>query len=801
MDAALKKGLSKPAQRAISEARVSQHIPYTRHVDRYTLETRDGHLLQVLKIEGFAFETADQDEINHLKTIRNTMLRGVASSNYALWHHIIRRRADQYPAGDMPPGFAADLDRQWRAHLSQRRMFVNDMYLTVVQRVPAGVAGAFSRFMRAFSEKVDREAAAQARLQAVKELNDRVSQIEVSLKRYGVRRLGVTQGPYGLESEALSFMQQIMSGERRRTLLPEMNLSQYLGTVRPFFGRKGIELRGSVGSRYASIMAIKEYRADTVPGMMDRFLQLPYEAVITQSFAFIDRQPALESMRRQQAIMENASEDALSQIEELTEGLDDLASGRYAFGSHHMTIMPLTDSLEALDKASADAYGRLTDMGVISVREGEGAEEISYWAQLPGNFGYIPRPAPISTLNFASFASFHNHPEGQIDGNHWGPALTLLETTSDTPLYFSFHVGDLGNTTIVGPSGTGKTLTMCFLLAQAERIKPRPRIVYFDKDRGAEIFLRALGGKYMVIERGHPTGWNPLDCEETPRSKAFLVRLLSAMVTSRGESLTPTESERLRVTVDNAFTLPREKRRLGNIAAFVPRAEEGEGAIALEKRLAPWHGSGEYAWLFDHATDTLSLENRIMGFDLTSILDDPVARTPALLYMFERADQVLDGKPTIIGVDEGWKALSDPAFSPRIEDWERTIRKRNGMLLFGSQSASSIVKIPMGSVIIEQSPTQIFMPNRKADPDSYIEGFGLTDREFDLIRELPDDSRCFLVKHGRMAAVAKLDMGGLDDAIAVLSSRESTVRLLDEIRAEVGDDPADWLPVFHERRK
>jgi hypothetical protein len=43
---------------------------------------------------------------------------------------------------------------------------------------------------------------------------------------------------------------------------------------------------------------------------------------------------------------------------------------------------------------------------------------------------------------------------------------------------------------------------LTFLLAQAERLKPR--IAYFDKDRGAEPFIRAIGGRYDVIAPASP---------------------------------------------------------------------------------------------------------------------------------------------------------------------------------------------------------------------------------------------------------------------------------------------------------
>jgi type IV secretion system protein VirB4 len=157
-------------------------------------------------------------------------------------------------------------------------------------------------------------------------------------------------------------------------------------------------------------------------------------------------------------------------------------------------------------------------------------------------------------------------------------------------------------------------------------------------------------------------------------------------------------------------------------------------------------------------------------------------------------EERLDGAPTIIVIDEGWKALDDDIFVQRIKDWEKTIRKRNGIVGFCTQSAQDALASRISSAIIEQAATQIFMINPKAQKSDYCGGFGLTEHEFDLIRTLPDSTHCFLIKHGADSVVARLNLSGMPDLLTVLSGRESSVRRLDELRARYGDAPADWLP-------
>ncbi|MDR3418845.1 MAG: VirB4 family type IV secretion/conjugal transfer ATPase [Nevskia sp.] len=793
---------------AARDAGSGEHIPYVRHADAWTLETRSGDLIQILQLEGKSFDTEDTRELDRLKTTRNTLLRALTGGDYALWQHIVRRRVQPLLGGSVPAGFAADLDAKWFSRLSGRHLYVNDLYLSLVRRAPAGASGLARRVKRALSPHLDREEGTRERAEALKELHQQAENLQAKLAPYGARRLGTVETKTGLCSEPLRLVVHLLTGRDRPVALPQASIDTFLGQTVPavalesylpsstdHLGGEAFETRGPGWSRFGAVLAVKDYAPQTWAGMLDSLFTLPCEAIVTQSFAFIGRATALEALARQARIMENIEDPALSQIDEIEQARDDLASGRLVYGSHHFSIVPIVEDADELDRACNEVDKRLTDLGLITVRESGGAMELARWAQLPGNFGYIARPAPISSQNFAAFASLHNYAYGKPAGNHWGPAVTILETVSGTPYFFNFHDADIGNTLVVGASGTGKTALMGFLLAQA--LRTGARIIYFDKDRGADLLIRALGGRYSIVRQGHPTGFNPLRLPDSPNTRAFLGNWLGTLFTARGEHLAAQDADLIRRAVDDTFKLPEAERRLGVIAAFIPRISTG----GLAERLHPWHDHGQHAWLFDNEDDRLALDQRVMGFDLTDVLKEPVIRVPALYYMLERVNRVLSaGKPTIIVIDEGWAALADPIFAELVEDWERTIRKRGGLVMFASQSPESITRNPVGGVIVSQSPTHIFMPNPKSEAKAF-EGYNLTQRELELILTLDKESRCFLIKHGQHSVVAKLDLAGMQDEIAILSGRQETVELLDQILAEVGEDPAVWMPVFQQRRK
>ena len=216
----------------------------------------------------------------------------------------------------------------------------------------------------------------------------------------------------------------------------------------------------------------------------------------------------------------------------------------------------------------------------------------------------------------------------------------------------------------------------------------------------------------------------------------------------------------------------------------------------LQSRLRPWF-EGEKAWLFNAPRDALSFSGRRMfGFDMTHILDNADVRTPALMYLFHRIDELLTGDPVLIFMDEGWKLLQDPAFSSYIVDKMKTIRKLNGIVGFGTQSAADIARAPQSHTLIEQSATNLHFPNPRADEESYIRRFGLTAKEFSYIRNTPPERRTFLIKHGNDSVIARLDLSAMPDIVKVLSGRKDTIETCAALRARLGEDPGAWLSEF-----
>jgi type IV secretion system protein VirB4 len=797
------------------ESVATARIPCSAHVAPNVVKSAFGDYIQVLRLDGASFESADDDRINTWHERLNVLWRNVASPNVALWTHVVRRRVSGDPAREHSRGFADSLGAKYARRLAGEALMVNELYLAIVYRPVAGVTtGAVSRLLTNAQKEGSRLELADA-LDACEKL---AQSLRASLARYDPEILGSYRLGDVWYSSLLEYFGLLVNGESRRTPLPRSAVNEVLATTRLLFGTEAIEYRMPTATRVAAMLGIKEYPTPTVVGMYDKLLSAPFPLVLTQSFAFLAKQTSQGLLQRQFHRMTNAGDFAVSQAAELKDALDALTSNDFVMGDHHFSLQVLCDlvdddegergarRLKALNDHVASARAFLADTGMTVARE-DLALEAAFWAQLPGNFAMRPRKAPITSRNFAAMVPFHNFPAGRATGNHWGAALAVLMTSARSAYHFSLHASDpgdhdgagpkdTGHTFICGPTGSGKTVFIGFLVAMLSRQGVTQ--VIFDKDRGLEILVRALGGEYLPLCNGVPTGFNPLQLPGTPAHVEFLKTWLRLLVRpGNGRALSAREQADLDQALHGTLALDRSARRLSRLIEFLdPTDPEG-----IHARLARWCevSQGDYAWVFDNSEDSIvprMTERPAIGFDVTDFLGHELARPPVTLYLFHLVRQLLDGRRLVCWMDEFWRLLADPAFESFAKDAPKTWRKLNGVMCLATQSASDVLDSPISRTIIEQTPTKVFFPNANGSAAEYSD-LGLTDREFKLVKEqLEPGSRRFLLKQGPHSVVCQLDLKGFEAELAVISGRLAQVRRMEQVIALHGHDPARWLPVF-----
>jgi len=776
------------------ETDVRANVPYARHVTERVVALDNGALMVCFELGGVSFETADIRDLNDWHTKLNQTWRNLADDRLAVWHHLVRRPAIPKAVEGFRSDFARELNAEYHARLSSRRLFLNTLYVTLVLHPGRGANERASALVDRLKGVNGRP---NAKLDAdLKRLTEAASDLEQLLTRYAPRALGLHEDGGLWFSEPMALIRLILTSRDEPAPLVNGHLGSAAYTIRAIFGRETLELRDVSDHRFGAILAVKEYPSTTRPGLWDGLLAVDFAFVVSQSFAFLSKASARAVMERKQNQMVSARDRAATQVAGLSDALDDLISNRFVMGEHQASVLVYGDTSPELAENLSRARAIMAESGLVVAREDLGLEA-AFWAQFPGGFKHRTRPAAITSRNFAALAPFHAHPAGKARDNHWGPPVAMLRTTAGSPFAFNFHVGDLGHTFICGPSGSGKTVVQNFMLAQLERFGARQ--VFIDKDRGAEIFVRACGGLYLTLRNGEPTGFAPFKAlEPGPANHAFLVRLVKILVAPKDALLSVQDQRAIHDGVEALTRLPRHQRSLSALRSLLgQRDADGIGA-----RLERWTSGGALGWALDNDIDHLSLDHRFTGFDMTDLLEHDEVRAPVMSYLFHRISGLLNGDRLVVDIDEFWRALTDPAFTDLAQDGLKTWRKQNAMMVLGTQSPADVLRSPIAHAILEQCATKIFLPNAHAQARDYVDGFGLSGEEFRLVREeLTPESHRFLVKQGHDSVVVELDLSGMGDALAVLSGRTETVALLDRLRAEHGDAWSAWRTPFHEQRK
>lgn len=787
----------------------SDYIPLGTPVTPYVIKlSGTGDYLAIWRLDGITFETADRAEILVRKEALHHFIRALGGGAYALWSHKIRRVVRERLSGKSPNAFCQELNERYEQSFDQHRQMATELYLSVVYRPsPSKVKNFFSRMgPRSLHQLRDQEA------ESLTILEETAHQLEASLRRYEPQRLGTYTKQDIVYSDMLAFLGYLINGVWEAIPFRRAPLSSYLPTSRLHFGERNgmVEIWHPTERKFAGFLDMQEYPQCSEPGMNNGILYGEDEYIETQSFSIYNKRDALKSLAKQKGHLIASEDVATSEIEQMDQAAEDLQRGLIDLGEYHYTIAIFGPTMQAVAKSMAETRAMFQDGSGFKMSSVDVIPECAWFAQIPGNWRLRPREATITSRNFVCLSPFHNFARGKRAGNPWGEALALFRTPSGQPYYFNFHVSPEdkdsrdekypGNTFICGSTGVGKTALELSLLAFATKYQGL-RCVFFDKDRGAEIGIRAMGGHYVALKRGVPTGFNPFQLGPTAHNLQFCETLVAQLVKQPGDAvpLLPSKEQQeishaVRTVMSEAAS--RELRSLSLIVQNLPAT----GDNSVKARLKKWTRSHPLGWAFDNSTDTHHFTGAsIFGYDYTDFLDDPEIRTPIMAYLLHKTESLITGAPFIYVMEEFWKPLQDPMFSEFALNKQKTIRKQSGLGVFVTQSPSDVLGHPIGKTMVEQSVTQIFLPNPRADHDDYVQGFKVTESEYRIIKNLGETSRMFLVKQGHGSAIVTFDLGGMPDLLNVLSGTTENVALLDRIREEVGDEPKAWLPMLHEQ--
>lgn len=763
---------------------LSDLIPWLIRVGPRHVLLKDGAVMSILEFQGLDVETLSPDQFDR-ETDRLEHAFLLAGESSAFWWLVDRRREEGYPLPVRAMGPGSTIDTLYRQQWPLRGGYRNHHYLCFLTRphprqdhfweriareascghsLPAAI---FRVIQASLSARSSWQVSAAESLELIQEHERRLSDFLGNLPAWGWQFL---------EGEHLLGFLHDRLGSRDGVPLcvPE---TAYLDDA---LADAPLEVTGhqltwpGLEAVWASLVTLKAWprldgeQADarTFPGMFDRLLQI--DGSLTVSLAFLPVSPeaaetwivkvrnhhrALEKSWRAH-LRETFSRETVAPDREQHVRATQQAShaleqvGASQFGYLNLTVVCYGESARTADLMAEKVRSVIHTLGFLACNER--LHSLSAWAgTLPGQWGEPLRWSFVTGGNAADLALAGTLPEGVPEVSTFVtasgpplPALVAFVTRRRTPFFFHFHHGQNGHTLVVGPTRSGKSVFNNFLMAEWLSL-PDSRVVLFDKDWSAEIPVTLLGGRYIDFARtDRPVPLNPLLELQDRGSRDWLHAWLTLLLESGGHRLDADDQVVLGDALDALCELPVEQWRLLTLLNLLPKA-------SLVAALMPWVGDGPFARYFDHAGDDLG-SCRITGYEIGHLLTQPALARPVLDYLFHRILRSLDGRPTLISIEEAWFVLSDPFFSKKIEEWIRTLAKKNALLLFATQSIEEIARAEGSGALLDNIPTRILLPNTqiRAQAGGYARLFGLDERQVGVVETATPGRDYYLIRPG-----------------------------------------------------
>ena len=404
------------------------------------------------------------------------------------------------------------------------------------------------------------------------------------------------------------------------------------------------------------------------------------------------------------------NQHALRMAADADDAIAEAESGEVRFCYATAKIVLTADTSAEADEAARLIFKVCQNMGFDPRIESINAIE-AWLGSIPIHGWYDVRKPLVSTRNLADILPLTSiWPGLAINPCPYYPkdipALCYGATSGGTPWRFNLHVNDTGHTLLTGATGTGKSVALGVIVANARAV-PGMQIFFMDKGYSAFVLTQALGGQHLDLgEEEVPL--QPLARIDDPADRMKIQGLLEDWLALGNVKLMPAQSKALYRAMLLLAEAPPEQRTITNLITQVQDAVVRDG-------LSPFSLAGPLGRLLDADTDVL-LDSDFVTFELETLMGmGPKVTIPVLTYLFHRIEQRLDGRPTLIIIDEAWIALANATFGMKLEEWLRTFRKKNAAVVLATQSLSEIANSPYRDVILESCPTKLYLPNAEAE--------------------------------------------------------------------------------------
>jgi type IV secretion system protein VirB4 len=782
-----------------SSTQLADFLPWAALVSEGVILNKDASFQRTAKFRGPDLDSAVPAELVAVSSRLNNALRRLGSG-WAIFVEAQRHPSSTYPASKFPDAASALVDAERKADFEEEGAhFESTYFLTFLFLPPAEEAARAERLLYEGRERAE-GADAQEILRGFIDRTNRILQLVEGF---------VPECKWLDDTETLTYLHSTISTKRQRIRVPEVPM--YLDALladQPLTG--GLE--PMLGTSHLRVLTIVGFPTATTPGILDDLNRLAFPYRWSTRAIMLDKTDAtklLTKIRRQWFAKRKSVAAILKEVmtNEASTLLDTDASNKamdadaalQELGSDLIGEAYVTASVTVWDEdfRIADERLRLVEK-VIQGRDftcmAETVNAVDAWlGSLPGHAYANVRQPPISSLNLAHLIPLSAVWAGPERDEHFAaPPLLFGKTEGSTPFRLSLHVGDVGHTLVVGPTGAGKSVLLALMALQFRRY-PGSQVFAFDFGGSIRAAALAMGGDWHDLggalsdDTSEPVTLQPLALIEDAAERGWAAEWIAAILGREKISVSPEAKDHLWSALTSLASAPIAERTLTGLSVLLQ-------SQALKRALQPYCLGGAYGRLLDAETERLG-EASVQAFETEGLIGTGAA--PAVLaYLFHRVEARLDGRPTLLIVDEGWLALDDEGFAGQLREWLKTLRKKNASVIFATQSLSDIDGSAIAPAIIESCPTRLLLPNERAvelQITAIYRRFGLNDRQIEILaRATP--KRDYYCQSRRGNRLFELGLGEVALAFAAASSK-SDQALIERVLAERGRAGflAGWL--------
>lgn len=744
-------------------AKYANYLPFKTVYNDNSMELTDGSIIRVYHIDGVQTSMQDNATKEKFLDLRAQLFNQIRDPNVVLRFYMVRDAADENTNYEFDQPTLQRIYNKWRGQ--GLKIFLNNYYVVL------SVSGSDARV----------------------KLNQYCNYIESILAAYRPKLL-----KNNAPDNMACFLGRILSPiSKPRPMRADNNIASLTTVDDVEFLNDGlIRYISGPNQSFAACLSFKISPDYLDEEFFDTISTIQTEMICMNGFHIMGAADVEATIRQRRSTADENKDSTETQISQAQSVMDENVSGNQSLVNYYPLFVLFGATPSDLQKY-VDEFKKISATFGISPVVETFASKVSWFAQIPG-FDVFPRSFKLLSRAAAISIPMSTQPRG-VENSDWGPGpLVVFPTAQGTPYQFQFHVSDkpaaVGHTLTIGPTGGGKTTLFSFLIAQSLR-HPKLKAFFFDRNKGAEIFTLAAGGKYITMqgkekaqnatEQSFVTHLNPLKMPDSAANRAFLRRWF-AIISGQNDAVSADEIARA-VSVNFDY-LNENDRMLKNLweSCF---SSAGNMRSALKK----WVDPLQYGDMFNEASDTLDLHSRLTTFDFTDILQDEVLSPAVISYILHRINNITvsGGNPSLIMIDETAPMLENKMFRDNFITGLQEGRKNRQAYMVAFQRANVLDKMGIGDVVRGQAQTVMFFRNPAADANDYAH-WNLNPLEMAFIqgKAYPNLKRAVLLSRpvNGESVILNTELGGLGNLLRLFESGRSSVLLAEELYKMYGNN-------------